>query len=43
MRPADVAAGKDPQLDKAIEIVLKELEKNPKKPLKRPAMPVRVK
>lgn len=40
--PADVLAGKDPQLDKAIEIILKELEKNP--PLKhpRPPYPIRV-
>ena len=27
--PAKVAAGKDPQLDRAIEVVLAELEKNP--------------
>jgi tricorn protease len=40
--PADVLAGKDPQLDKAIEIVLKELEKNPPRELKRPPFPVRV-
>src|SRR5262249_40363198 len=40
--PADVIAGKDPQLEKAIEIVLKELKKAPP-PLKRPAFPVRVK
>jgi tricorn protease len=41
-RPADVIAGKDPQLEKAIEIVLKELEKNPPKELKRPPFPNRV-
>ena len=41
--PEDVAAGKDPQLEKAIEIVLKELEKNPPKNPKHPAFPVRVK
>src|SRR5204863_6216943 len=35
-RPADVIAGKDPQLDRAIEIVLKELERNPPTELKRP-------
>jgi tricorn protease len=40
--PADVIAGKDPQLDRAIEIVLKELEKNPPRELKRPPFPVRV-
>jgi tricorn protease len=41
--PADVIAGKDPQLDKAIELVLQELEKDPPKPLKKPDYPVRVK
>jgi tricorn protease len=41
--PADVIAGKDPQLEKAIEIVLKELEKKPPSQPKRPAFPVRVK
>ncbi len=41
--PAAVAAGKDPQLDRAIEIVLSELEKNPPpKPPARPPFPVRV-
>ena len=40
--PADVIAGKDPQLEKAIEIVLKELEKNPPPRRKRPPYPVRV-
>jgi tricorn protease len=41
--PADIIAGRDPQLDKAIEIVLEELKMNPPKKLKRPAYPVRVK
>ena len=41
--PADVIAGKDPQLEKAIALVLKELEKNPAKDLVRPPFPVRVK
>ncbi len=41
-RPADVIAGKDPQLDRAIEIVLKELERHPSAELKRPSFPVRV-
>jgi tricorn protease len=41
--PKDVIAGKDPQLDKAIEVVLKELEKSPPKAAKRPSFPVRVK
>jgi tricorn protease len=40
--PADVIAGKDPQLDKAIEIVLKELEQHPPAEMKRPPFPVRV-
>jgi len=41
-RPADVIAGRDPQLDRAIEIVLKELERDPPRELKRPPFPVRV-
>jgi tricorn protease len=40
--PAEVLAGKDPQLDKAIEIVLKELQKNAAKEPARPPFPVRV-
>jgi tricorn protease len=40
--PADVIAGKDPQLEKAIEIVMKELEKNPPKKDQKPPYPVRV-
>lgn len=40
--PADVIAGKDPQLDKAIAIILEELRKNPPTKAKRPAFPVRV-
>ncbi len=41
--PAAVAAGKDPQLDRAIEVVLKELAENPPpKPPARPPFPVRV-
>ena len=41
--PALVAAGKDPQLDRAIEVILEELEKNPPpKPPDRPPFPVRV-
>jgi tricorn protease len=40
--PADVIAGKDPQLEKAIEIVLAELKKNPPGEMKRPPFPVRV-
>ena len=41
--PADVIKGKDPQLEKAIEIALKELEKNPQTDPKRPPYPNRVK
>jgi tricorn protease len=40
--PAEVAAGKDPQLDKAIEVILEELKKNPPKALEPPAPPIRV-
>jgi tricorn protease len=39
--PADVIAGRDPQLDKAIEVVLKQLEANPLAAPKRPPYPVR--
>jgi tricorn protease len=41
--PAEVIAGKDPQLDKAIEVVLKELEANPVAVPKRPPYPNKVK
>jgi len=40
--PADYLAGRDPQLDKAIETVLKLLRKNPPQKLKRPPYPIRV-
>ncbi|MCX6244277.1 MAG: PDZ domain-containing protein [Bacteroidetes bacterium] len=40
--PAEVAAGKDPQLDKAIQVVLEELKNNPVSKPSRPAYPVRV-
>jgi tricorn protease len=40
--PAEVAAGKDPQLDKAIQVVLDELKANPPDKPVRPAYPVRV-
>ncbi|MDL2717316.1 MAG: PDZ domain-containing protein [Acidobacteriota bacterium] len=39
--PADVIAGHDPQLERAIAIVMEELKKNPPVRPKRPAMPVR--
>jgi tricorn protease len=40
--PADLVAGRDPQLEKAIEIVLEELKKNPPAKPQRPPYPVRV-
>ncbi len=39
--PADVIAGRDPQLERAIAIVLQELEKNPVRPVKKPEIPKR--
>jgi tricorn protease len=41
--PAEVAAGHDPQLEKAIEVVLAELKANPPRKLGRPPFPIRVK
>jgi tricorn protease len=41
--PALVIAGRDPQLEKAIEVVMDMLKKNPTPKLKRPPYPVRVK
>jgi tricorn protease len=40
--PAEVIAGRDPQLEKAIEVALAELEKHPTQKLTRPPIPVRV-
>ena len=40
--PAEVIKGNDPQLQKAIEIALKELEKNPPVTPVRPAYPIKV-
>ena len=40
--PAEVAAGRDPQLEKAIEIVLEQLEASPPSRPVRPPFPVRV-
>ncbi|GAA0873031.1 S41 family peptidase [Gangjinia marincola] len=37
--PKDVIAGRDPQLEKAIEIALKELKENPVKPWPKPEYP----
>jgi tricorn protease len=39
--PADVIAGRDPQLEKAIEVAMAELKKSPPPSDKRPAYPVR--
>lgn len=39
--PKDWAAGKDPQLEKAIELAKKALKDNPPKEDKRPAYPKR--
>jgi tricorn protease len=41
--PVDVPAGRDPQLEKAIQVALDELAKNPPKTPGCPAYPVRVK
>ncbi len=43
MHPADVINGKDPQLEKAIEVALEQLRKNPPIKPERPAFPVKVK
>lgn len=40
--PRDVNAGRDPQLDRAIEIALEALANNPAAPAKTPPLPVRV-
>jgi tricorn protease len=40
--PADVIAGRDPQLEKAIALMREELEKNPPVKPKRPPFPIRV-
>ncbi|MCI0488467.1 MAG: PDZ domain-containing protein [Blastocatellia bacterium] len=39
--PAEIIKGRDPQLEKAIEVVMEELKKNPSKQPKRPPFPVR--
>jgi tricorn protease len=41
--PKDVIAGRDPQLEKAIELMKAELKKNPPQKLVRPPYPVRTK
>ncbi|MBC7364054.1 MAG: PD40 domain-containing protein [Candidatus Aminicenantes bacterium] len=40
--PADYVAGRDPQLEKAIEVILDLLKKNPPKKMQRPPYPIRV-
>ncbi|MBI3407055.1 MAG: PD40 domain-containing protein [Planctomycetes bacterium] len=40
--PADVIAGRDPQLERAIQIILEELERNPPENRQRPPFPIRV-
>ncbi len=37
--PALIRKGRDPQLEKAVEIVMEELKKNPPPKLRRPAFP----
>jgi tricorn protease len=43
LTPADRAAGRDPQLDKAIEVLLQKLKDEPRELPKPPPWPVRVK
>jgi tricorn protease len=40
--PAELLKGRDPQLEKAIEVVMKELEKNPQVTPSRPPYPVHI-
>ncbi len=40
--PVDVISGRDPQLEKAIEIAMEELKKNPVKKIASPVAPVKV-
>lgn len=42
MWPADLIKGKDPQLEKAIEVALQQLKENPPEKYVRPEFPVRV-
>ena len=41
--PVEIIKGNDPQLEKAIEIIMKQLEKNPPVDPVRPPYPIRVK
>jgi tricorn protease len=38
--PATLLAGRDPQLEKAIEVVMQALAENPPQPVRRPPYPV---
>lgn len=40
--PAEVNEGRDPQLDRAIEVILQQLEENPPREYERPDYPDRV-
>lgn len=40
--PADVIAGRDPQLERAIQIIMQQLERNPTPPMQRPPFPIRI-
>ncbi len=40
--PAEVIAGRDPQLERAIEEILRQLDANPQRAPRRPPFPVRV-
>jgi tricorn protease len=42
MLPADVIGGRDPQLEKAIEVILEMLEADPPEEPKMPPYPIRV-
>jgi len=39
--PAEVIAGRDPQMERAIQVILEELKKNPPRQPKRPPYPVK--
>ena len=41
--PADAIQGRDPQLEKAIQVIMEELPNHPPAKPKRPAYPIRVK
>jgi len=41
--PAQVIQGKDPQLEKAIQVVLEQLKANPPKKMETPPYPIKTK